>query len=60
MVWELVGLGLFVLLLAALYVWARRVEADAIYEPREKSEDEATALRFAIFLNASANNVGGR
>ena len=56
---ELAGFLLFIALVAALYVWARRVEADSIYEPREKSEDEANALRFGIALNSSSANTFG-
>ncbi len=42
-----------------LYVWTRRTEADAIYEPRVKSEDEANALRLGIAMNGPSSNVGG-
>ncbi|HEU5271480.1 MAG TPA: hypothetical protein VFU36_16250 [Jatrophihabitans sp.] len=56
---ELSGFLLFVALVAAFYVWTRRVEADSIYEPREKSEDEANALRLGIALNASNTQLGG-
>lgn len=60
LVFELVGFLLFVALMAMLYVWTRRTEAEAIYEPREKSEDEANALRLGIALNGPASNAPGK
>jgi uncharacterized iron-regulated membrane protein len=56
----LLGFLLFVVMVAGLYVWARRTEAEAIYEPREKSEDEASALRLGIALNGPASNAPGK
>lgn len=51
---------LFVLAgLVALYVWTQRTEADAIYEPRVKSEDEANSLRLGVALNTGTGNLGG-
>ena len=47
-------------MVAGLYVWARRTEADSIYEPREKSEDEANALRLGIALNGPSSTGPGR
>ncbi|HEX4727081.1 MAG TPA: hypothetical protein VH298_04755 [Jatrophihabitans sp.] len=57
---ELAGFLLFVALVAVLYIWTRRTEAEAIYEPRVKSEDEANALRFGIAMNTPTGNLGGR
>jgi len=57
---EVAGFLLFVALVAVLYVWTRRTEAEAIYEPRVKSEAEATALRFGIAMNTPTGNLGGR
>jgi hypothetical protein len=45
---EVAGALLFLALVAVLYVWTRRTEANEIYEPRVKSEDEANALRLGI------------
>jgi hypothetical protein len=58
---ELAVALLFVALVAVLYIWTRRTEDEAIYEPRTKSEDEANALRLGIALNnPGSNNVNGR
>ncbi len=52
---------LFLAVAAGLYIWTRRTEAEAIYEPRTKSEDEANALRLGIALNnPGSSNVNGR
>jgi uncharacterized iron-regulated membrane protein len=56
----LLGFLLFVAMVAGLYVWARRTEADAIYEPREKSEDLANALRLGIALTGPSSTSPGR
>jgi hypothetical protein len=57
---ELAGFLLFVALVAVLYVWTRRTEAEAIYEPRVKSEEESNALRFGIAMNTPTGNLGGK
>lgn len=59
-VFEIVGFLLFIAMMAGLYVWTRRTEADSIYEPREKSEDEANALRLGIALNGPSSTGPGR
>jgi uncharacterized iron-regulated membrane protein len=64
MMGTIVMLAVALLLLAlgaGLYIWTRRTEDEAIYEPRAKSEDEANALRLGIALNnPGSNNVNGR
>jgi hypothetical protein len=55
---QFAGFLFFIAMMAGLYVWARRTEADAIYEPREKSEDLANSLRLGIALSSPASNVG--
>ena len=58
---ELAGALVILTLATILYIWTRRTEADAIYEPRTKSEDEANALRLGIALNNPGSlNVNGR
>jgi len=58
---ELAVALLFIALAVVLYIWTRHTEADEIYEPRTKSEDEANALRLGIALNnPGSNNVNGR
>jgi hypothetical protein len=57
---ELAVAVLFVALVAVLYVWTRRTEAESIYEPRVKSEDEASALRLGIAMNGPSANVSSR
>ena len=57
---EMAGFLLFVALVAVLYVWTRRTEAEAIYEPRVKSEEESNALRFGIAMNTPTGNLGGK
>ena len=56
---EVLVLLLFLAGLSWLYVWARRTEADVIYQPRATSADEANSLRPGMALDTPTANLGG-
>lgn len=60
-VFEIVGVLVFIALVTVFYIWTRRTESDMDFEqaPGIKTEEQADVLRLGIGLSSNNSYLGG-